>query len=424
MQFKLTLTTVIFFILSSGSGANLIAQDAWPELRGTDGNGRIADGAIPIDFSNSKTAWKVPVAGRAWSSPVVWGDQVWVTTATPDGKRMSAMCFDAETGKQVFDILIHENEKVYRCNKANTYASPTPAIEEGRIYVHFGTYGTSCLDTSTGEILWQRTDINCDHVQGPAASPILSSKLLMFAMDGADHQFVIALNKQTGETVWRTERDINYQTKKGDFKKAYSTGAIFDVGDKKLLVSPAAVACIAYDIANGEPQWTVYYGDMNAVARPILTDGGIVLIGNGFGKLVAVDPTGQGDVTETHVRYQRTKAIPKKGTPVLVDGLAFAVSDDGIASCFEAETGKQFWAERLGGKFAASPITDGKKILALSESGTVHVFQASDQYKSLAKVEFADGFQASPAAINGDLILRSLTHLYRIRGTAKTPPGD
>ena len=420
MQFKLSLLTVIFSITLGGSAATLVAQDTWPEFRGTKGNGRIADGAIPVDFSESSIRWKAPVPGRAWSSPVVWGDQVWVTTATPDGKRMSAMCFDAKTGAQVFDVLIHENEQPRKCHKANTYASPTPAIEDGRIYVHFGSYGTSCLDTSSGKILWQRTDIECDHFRGPASSPILSSRLLMVALDGADYQFVIALDKQTGETVWRTPREIDYGTNNGDFKKAFSTAALVDVGGRELLVSPAAVATIAYNIADGKPQWTIYHAGMNASARPILTGDGTVLVSNGFGKLLAVDPTGQGDVTKTHVRYLRTKAVPHKGTLVLVDDLAFAVSDAGIATCFDARTGEEIWAKRLGGKFAASPITDGKQILALSESGTIHVFEASDQFRSLAKIDFADGFRASPAAVKGDLLLRSLTHLYRIRGAGET----
>jgi len=393
-----------------------LSQDAWPEFRGTDGAGRIAQGAIPTDFSEENVQWKVPVSGRAWSSPVVWGNQVWVTTATTDGKKMSAMCFDLETGKQLHDVLIHKNESPYFCHDANTYASPTPAIEKDRIYVHFGRYGTSCLDTSTGKILWQRTDIQCDHFRGPASSPILSDSLLMVAMDGIDQQFVIALEKQTGKTAWRTTRGINYGTDNGDRKKAYATGTIVDGDQQQLLILPSAMATIAYDIANGQPQWTVYHGGMNASARPIKTNSDTVLITNGFGKLLSVDPTAEGDVTKTHVQFERSKVVPKKSTPVIVNNRAFMVNDKGVASCINTVTGEEQWAKRLGGKFAASPITDGQKILALSESGNVHIFAASDQYKSLGDLQFADGFHASPAAIQGDLILRSLTHLYRVKG--------
>ncbi len=417
LRFASTLLVSTFISVSTAlTISSAYAQDAWHEFRGTQGNGRIADGAIPVDFSPSKVLWKTPVPGRAWSSPVVLGNQVWVTTATPDGKRMSAICFDVRTGEQVFDVLIHENETPYFCHKANSYASPTPTIEAGRIYVHFGRYGTTCLDTTNGKIIWQRTDIQCDHFRGPASSPVLSKTLLMVAMDGIDQQFVIALNKQTGETAWQTNRDIEYGTDNGDRKKAYSTGTVVNVRDKQLLISPSAVATIAYDIANGKPQWTVYHAGMNASARPIQTSNGTVLLTNGMGKLLAIDPSGQGDVTQTMVRYERSKVIPKKSTPVIVDGLAFAIDDKGVASCFDAETGKAVWAKRIGGKFAASPITDGEKILAANEAGTIHIFKAAAQYEPLAEVNFADGFHASPAAIQGDLILRSLTHLYRIKG--------
>ena len=392
------------------------AQEAWPEFRGTNGTGHITDGAMPTDFSESNILWKVAVPGRAWSSPVVWGDQVWVTTATIDGKRMSALCFDLKTGKRLHDVLIHENESPYFCHKANTYASPTPAIEQDRIFVHFGRYGTSCLDTSTGEIIWQRTDIQCDHFRGPASSPILSDSLLMVAMDGIDHQFVIALEKQTGKTVWQTPRALDYGTDNSDRKKAYATGTIINVDQKPLLILPSAAATIAYDITDGLPKWTVYHGGMNASARPVKTNTETVLITNGMGKLVSIDPRATGDGTKTHIQFERSKVVPKKSTPVIVDNLAFMVNDKGVASCIDTKTGEEHWAKRLGGKFAASPITDGEKILALSEAGKIHVFAASTNYQSLGDTKFADGFHASPAAIDGNLILRSLTHLYRING--------
>ena len=399
------------------SAAACHAQQSWPEYRGVDGAGQVAAGVIPADFSKSKIQWKVPVPGRAWSSPVIWGKQVWVTTATRDGKKMSALCFDLQTGEQIHDILIHTNKTVQECHNANTYASSTPAIEQGRVYVHFGRYGTSCVDTDTGEIRWQRTDILCDHFRGPASSPILSDKLVMFAMDGIDQQFVTALDKETGDTVWTTPRNIDYGTDKGDFKKAYGTGTLVDVDGERLLILPSAVATIAYNITNGKPRWTIRHGGMNASARPQKTGFGTVLITNGMGKLVSVAVDGQGDTTDTHVRYTRSKVVAVKSTLVIVNNLAFMVDDKGVASCFDTKTGQEKWAKRLAGKCAASLVTDGEKVLSLRESGAIHVFAASDQFKLLSTTKkFADGFHASPAAINGTLILRSKTHLFCIQG--------
>lgn len=393
-----------------------VAQDNWPEFRGNSGTGRVAAGCIPTDFSQAKIHWKVPVKGRSWSSPVVWEDQVWVTTATVDGKQLSALCFDFKSGKKIFDVLLHQPESPGVCHSTNTYASSTPAIESGRLYAHFGSNGTSCLDTATGEILWQRTDLQCDHLRGAGSSPILSTDLVMFAMDGVDQQFVIALNKQNGETVWQTTRDIDYGTDKGDYKKAYATGTIFDITQRQLLVLPSAVASVAYDIADGQLVWSVYHDGMNAAARPLRTSTGSVLVTNGMGKLVAVDPTGKGDVTDTHFRYMRSKVIPTKSTPIIVGQQVFMVSDKGVASCIDAESGDEIWAQRLGGKFDSSPVTDGEKILALNTTGKIFVFQAADSFKLLSSTNFADEFHASPAAARGDLILRSLTHLYRIEG--------
>ena len=390
------------------------AQENWPEYRGTDGTGKVDEGSITTDFSDANVTWKVPVPGRAWSSPVVWGDQVWLTTATPDGKKLSALCFDLESGKTIFDIVLHQPQDPGECHGTNTYASSTPAIEAGRIYAHFGPNGTSCLDTATGEILWQREDIKCRHHRGAASSPILSDDLVMFAMDGNDRQYVIALNKQTGETVWQTKREIDYPVENGDRKKAYGTGVIFDINNRQLLVLPTAVATIAYDIKNGEAVWIAYHGGMNSAARPLMLPSGSLLITNGLGKLLVIDPTGQGDVTDSHIKYVRAKVIPDKSTPLIVGDSAFMVSDKGIASCIEAETGKEVWAKRLKGMFDASPVTDGEKILAMNTAGTIYVFKASDTFELLVETEFADQFHASPAAINGDLILRSLTHLYRV----------
>ena len=156
---------------------------------------------------------------------------------------------------------------------------------------------------------------------------------------------------------------------------------------------------------------------MNASARPQKTGFGTVLITNGMGKLVSVAVDGQGDTTDTHVRYTRSKVVAVKSTLVIVNNLAFMVDDKGVASCFDTKTGQEKWAKRLAGKCAASLVTDGEKVLSLRESGAIHVFAASDQFKLLSTTKkFADGFHASPAAINGTLILRSKTHLFCIQG--------
>ena len=265
---------------------------------------------MPVRWSEKENiVWKTPIHDKGWSSPVVWGNQVWLTTARADGKEMFAICIDRDKGTILHDLKLWEVEKPAFCIPYNSYASPTPVIEEGRVYVHFGTYGTVCIDTTTGKPLWERRDLNVDHFRGPGSSPILFGDLLIVNFDGYDAQYVVALNKKTGETVWKKDRDIDYKVKDGDPKKAYGTPTVVMVKGKPQLVSPAAVATIAYDPNNGDEVWKVYHGGMNAAAPPLIYDDK-VFITNGSGSMVAVRPDGSGDVTKMNIAWALKSGVP------------------------------------------------------------------------------------------------------------------
>ena len=181
------------------------------------------------------------------------------------------------------------------CIPFNSYASPTPAIEEGRVYVHFGTYGTACLDTAGARVLWSRRDLPCNHHRGAGSSPVLFRNLLILTFDGFDQQYLVALDTQTGETRWKQPRVIDYGTDNGDRKKAYSTPAVFTIGGQPQLVSPSAAATVAYDPATGKELWKVYHGGMNVAARPLLGQEQIYLCtGDGPTQLLAVRTGGAG----------------------------------------------------------------------------------------------------------------------------------
>ncbi len=254
--------------------ALLSAADNWPEFRGPRGDGRAANGDPPIEWSEAhQIKWKVDIHDRGWSSPVVWNDQIWLTTATEDGKQMYAVCVDRETGQIEHDILVFENEHPSYCHPTNSYASPTPVIEAGRLYVHFGSYGTACLDTATGDVIWQRRDLQCDHYRGPGSSPILYEGGLYVAFDGFDLQYVVGLDKQSGATLWRRDRNIDYRSDNGDHKKAYGTCHVILHGGRAQLISPSAAATIAYNPATGDELWRVRHGGMNAATRPLFAHG-------------------------------------------------------------------------------------------------------------------------------------------------------
>ncbi len=393
----------------------LMAQESWPEFRGPTGDGHAIGARLPIEIGKgSNIKWKTAIHGKGWSSPVVWGDQVWLTTATEDGKTMSAICVDLQTGKIIRDQVIHQNEAPAFCHPTNSYASPTPAIEAGRVYLHFGSYGTTCLDTRTGQTIWQRTDLKCNHFRGPASSPILYQNMLIVAFDGFDLQYVVALDKTTGKTIWKTDREIEDGIADGDLLKAYCTGSVFDVGGIQILVYPSAVATAAYDVRTGKPIWKVVHGGMNASARPVIADNGLVIATNGMGAMVAVNPNGTGNITESNVAWTLMRSVAKKSSPLVIGKRLYMVNDGGIASCVDIENGNPIWQQRLGGEFAASPIFDGEKILAFSETGDIHIFKPGDQFVRLGQCKIGDGFKASPAVVGNRLILRSVSHLYCI----------
>jgi outer membrane protein assembly factor BamB len=402
---------IIFIVSSITLAFTAVADSNWPEFRGPSGDGHAGESNPPVAIDQSAVRWQTSIHGKGWSSPVVWGNQVWLTTATEDGKQMSALCIDRRDGKIIHDIVVLENQEPAFCHPMNSYATPTPVVEKGRVYIHFGSYLTTCLDTSTAEVIWERRDLECDHHRGPASSPILYDGKLYIAYDGYDVQFVVALDKSNGETVWKQTREIDYGSDDGDRMKAYCTGHVIDVAGQKQLIYPSAVATIAYAPTTGEPLWTVYHEGMNASARPVYGSG-LVFITNGMGSMVAVRPDGKGDVTGTHIAWSERKGVAKKSSQLLVDGLFYMISDDGVVSCREPSTGKIVWQKRAAGQYAASPIYAGGRIYLFSIEGNILTFEPGREFKSLAETKLGDGFMASPAVVDDEMILRSKSHLY------------
>ena len=388
----------------------------WNQFRGPYGNGRSDVAKPPVHFDHDlNVLWKTPIHGKGWSSPVVWRDQVWITTAPEDGTKLHAVCLDLETGETKHDITVFDIPSPEFCHPSNSYASCTPFIEKGRIYTHFGTYGTACLDTQSGDLIWQRRDLHCDHHRGPASSPVVHGNLLLIHFDGVDIQFVVALDKRNGKTVWKRNRDIDYGTSVGDRKKAYGTPSLIEVGGRWQMISPAAVATMALDPATGEEFWRLYHGGMNVAARPLYENNLLyITAGSGNTRLVAMHPDGRGDVTETHIEWSTGKGVPSRSSPLIVDSRLYMVNDGGVVTCLNARNGKRLWSERLGGEYWASPVVAGGCLYVLSKRGLVTVIKAGPRFEVLAENQFPAGFNASPAISGNSLILRSFTHLYRI----------
>jgi outer membrane protein assembly factor BamB len=403
-------------LLSLSLTAFVAADDNWTQFRGPRGSGRADSAKLPITWSEKKnTVWKTAIHDKGWSSPVIWGDQVWLTTAKADGSQLFAVCVDRDKGNIVHDVKLFDVDHPSELWKNyNSFASPTPAIEEGRVYVHFGTYGSACLDAKTGKTVWQRGDLHCDHWRGAASSPILFGDSLFLTFDGYDVQYVIALDKRTGSTLWKKDRAIDYKTTNGDLKKAFGTPSLLTIDSTPQFVSPAAMATIAYDPNTGDELWKVNHGGMNVTTPPLYGGGKLFLCtGDGGLRLLAVRP-GRGDITDTNIDWSVKKPlVPSRSSPILVDGLLYMVNEAGIVSCVEAKTGELVWQERLGGKYWASPIHASGRLYFFDEAGAGHVIAAGRKWHKLATNHLDDGCRASPAVSGYALYFRTLTNLYR-----------
>ena len=407
---------VLSAALLAGLAGAAMAGDNWPQFRGPGGDGHSDATGLPLKWGpRENVTWKTAIHGRGWSSPVIRANQIWMTTATEDGKTLYAVCVDQRTGKIVHDVKLFDVRRPEKIAKINTYASPTPTVEGGRVYVHFGTYGTACLDTTTGKVLWARRDLNCDHHMGPGTSPILVGALLIIPVDGIDVQYVVALDKATGKTVWKTNRSEDYSRVHRYCRKAYCTPIVIDAAGRKQLISPCSKAIISYDPATGKELWKVRHRGWSMTPRPLFAHGLVFLVMDYDNpELWAIRPDGTGDVTQTHIAWKLATRVPKKPSFLLVGDLLFLVDDTGSAACLEAKTGKTVWRERIGGQYSASLLYADGRIYIFSERGVTHVIAPARTYKPLGTNTLDGRIMATPAVAGAAMFLRTDTHLYRI----------
>jgi len=421
---------IVFFMLLAPN----ISAGAWPEFRGPWGNGLASSPnsrkpiGLPIHWSETENIkWKTSIPHQGWSTPVVMNDQVWLTTATLKGNDFFVICVDAKSGAiRLNKKLFHSDNPEPLGNPLNSYASPSPVIESGRVYVHFGSYGTACLDTKTYELLWKRSDMPCRHFRGPGSSLILFEDLLILTMDGVDIQYLIALDKTTGRTVWKTDRtadwnDLDTDGKprgEGDLRKAYSTPLIIDVNGNKQMISVGAKALYGYNPADGRELWKVNTVAYSGASRPVYGNGIAYMI-SGFGKteLLAVRADGSGDVTDSNIVWRTGRNMPRTPSPLLVDDLIFTINDTGTITCLEASTGEQVWSQRIAGDYASSPLYADGHIYCFNMDGKATVFKAARKYEILANNRLDSGFMASAAVSGKAIFLRTKTHLYRVESS-------
>lgn len=423
-------------LLALGSSNSLFAQ-SFPQWRGPDGQGHTAAKNLPVKWSEQESvAWKTEIPGRGYSSPVIAGGAIWMTTAieteaseaekeerlkTNTGNQpltvlsqavFRAVCVDLKTGKLLHDVELFAVKDPQWVHQLNSYASPTPILSDGRLYCHFGTNGTACLDTAAQKVLWVNRELKIHHENGPGSTPILWKNLLIVHCDGSDKQYVAALDANTGKIAWKTKRSGEMRSNP-QLRKAYGTPLVIKIDGREQLVSPGADWLYGYDPATGEELWKLGYGVLgfSIVPRPVYGNG-LLIFSTSFMKPEIISVRLDGGKPEIAWRYKRQ--APKIPSPLLVGDELYFVSDIGIATCLDAKTGEAHWTERLEGNYAASPMYGDGKIYFCNREGLCTVVKPGRQFHVLAKNELDSGFMASPAAVDGSLILRTTKALYRI----------
>lgn len=418
------------------------AEDWW-QFRGPSSGHTVAHG-LPLEWDNffREPKWKTQIPGKGWSSPIVVGDRIWLTSAeqvalgndaigdklaelpfgaydlvTDASVKLFAIEVDAKTGERLRRIELFERQAPQPIHAMNSYASPTPATDGERLYCHFGALGTACIGIASGEVLWKR-QLVVEEITGPAASPVLWKEHVILACDGADQQYLIALDKLTGQTNWKVQRpEITVADE--TWRRAFSTPLIVESKHRVQLISMSAQWLISINPVDGSPWWCAKVGSgYSAVPTPICL-GETVYVCTGFPKaeMVAVDIGGSGDVTDSAIAWRHTRQVPEISSPIAVDGDLYFGSSQGVVSCLDAGTGKLYWQERVGGNFAASPIFSEGKIYFCNSAGVTTVIQPGHQYVELASNELFGETYASPVIYKNQILLRTNPYLFCLEST-------
>lgn len=397
----------------------------WPQFRGPTGDGHGPVAPLPQRWSETdNVSWKVPIPGLGWSSPVIAGDRLFLTTAVPvtealeqpvGAHTLELLCLDRRDGSLLFRKVLFTMEGPVQMHKKNSHASPTPLIADGRIFVHFGPHGTACT-TLDGEPVWTRR-LPYEPQHGNGGSPVLAGNILVICCDGKDVQYVVGLDRMTGEIRWRTDRETSPQ-------KGFSFGtplwlpAQVSGNNVDQVICPGSDAVFAYDPQSGGTCWRFDYpGGYSVIPRPVYGNG-LVYICSGYDKpsLYAVRPNGIGDVTATHLAWKLDKGVPHTPSLLLDGSELYLVTDGGVAACLDAVSGVEHWRKRLGGNFSASPLLAGGILYFQDENGLATLIRKGTTFEEVGRNQLGDGDRtfASYAVAGGRLFIRSERSVYAI----------
>jgi len=410
---KRHLLTAIFLL----AGLHWIAQAGnWPAWRGPHGTGVADETNVPLDWSAEKNvAWKTAMPGPGNSTPIVWEDRIFVTCPTDNGKLRSLLCFDRDDGQLGWAKTVRYG-KPEKTHKTNPQASPSPVTDGERVVVWYGSAGMYCYDLEGNE-QWRKDLGEFEHIWGYASSPVIYKNLVILNAGPGLRTFLVALNKTSGEEVWRRTLQDATSKKIDEFRGSWSTPAPFEQNGRTLMALSMPERVVAFEPETGDTVWTCEGLSKLSYTSPLVGEGVVVAMSGYHGPAMAVKTGGRGDVTHTHRLWLHEKKNPQRvGSGVIVDGHIYILNEPGIAWCLELETGERKWQERLDGTRAWSSMSavDGR-LYAMNQDGTTFVLEANpEECVVLAENRLDELTRGSHAFSDGQVFIRTYEHLWCI----------
>ena len=410
--------------------AGIVNAQNWPQFRGPNGQGHSAETNLPLKWSATENiAWKTELPGESWSSPIVWGNRVFVTTATDGGTSCRVLALDRKTGKIVWNKEVFQ-QTIRRKEGRNSYATPTPATDGKLVYACFGDGSFAALDFN-GRTLWTNRDYPFYGQHGLGTALLLHDELLLMARDGSsdgedkklgwqtpwDKAYIVALEAKTGKERWKAKRGLS--------RISHGTPTIWKAPNGRAqIVSEAGDVLQGFDPKTGARLWTSEVIGEGKVPSVVIGDGMAFTSGGWGGKesIKAFKLGGAGDLKETNLVWEQKKGMPKVPSMIYVKPYLFAITDGGVATCMNAATGELLWQQRVGGNFSASPVAAEGRVYFVGDNGETTVIKAGTEFEVLAKNSLDETVQASPAIAQGQLLIRTQKHLFAIGSNGAVKP--
>jgi outer membrane protein assembly factor BamB len=411
MRVRAIATGLTFLILAAAAPA-----EDWPGWRGPRGDGTSLEAGVPLHWDRTANVrWQVPVPGKGHSSPIVWGDRIFITTCLENDQKRELLCLDRRDGRVLWERTVL-TAKLEPKHNLNSFASSTPVTDGRHVWVSFLEYPDMevvCYDCD-GNLVWRRSPGKFFSRHGFCSSPVLYKDLVILNGDQDAEAYLVALEKASGAERWRADRPNR--------TRSYCTPVIVQAAGKKQLVLSGSKCVASYDPDTGKQLWIIDGPTEQFVAGLVQAEGVLFMTG-GYPEyhLLGIRPDGEGNVTHTHVLWHERRGASYVPSPVAHDKYFFLVSDGGIASCLEARTGKRLWMEHLGRHHSASPVTAGGYLFFPDDDGQTWVLKAGPKFEVVSRNPLGEECYASPAVAHGQIFLRTLHHLYCI---GETPGGS